>query len=510
MRTPPLPLALCALALLAGPACRRRHGAPRAAASLRRVAWRARPAGGLAVRVDAERLLRGAVRVEGDRAASPPWPASPFVAVARGAGGAWLFAAEDGTLYRAPTFTGALTVTGAIEGRAAPAVGDVVAFVQPRSNGVLFVVDAQRDAWTSDGASAPRRLPLERVVGGAFTSAREALAVVEPGALVASRDGGASFQPVALPGGAALSVDVDGDGVFVRTTEATLRWRDGALTPAADAPPPRLRNAPDDRASAALARADRGGPEVPPRAAALVANPDGTVSVLRESVVVTLDPRTGAERARVAAPGEDCALVRVAEGLRAVCRHGGWAVAAFALRDGASAWTTLRDELRAEPMGRFAFDPRSRRWVVAAPCVQRTVGDPRLLCAYDDVGVAAERRAPFAAFPVAMGDGVALVLDAEATSGDRTEAVVLRDGAFARLDLPMSPASARTATFDGRAIVAWDLDPATARVRALLRAEPLGASYAWRRVEVPAGRTAPSSPPRAPPSSPAATPRSSR
>lgn len=483
---PSLPLALCALALVAWPACRRRHGAPRPAASLRRVAWRAHPRGGLSVRVDAERALRGAVRIEGDRVASPPWPASPFVAVARGDGGAWLFAAEDGTLYRAPTFTGALAVTGAIVGRAAPAVGDVAAFVQPRSNGALFVVDALRRAWASDGASAPRRLPLERVVGGAFTSAREALAVVEPGVLVASRDGGARFEPVALPRGVALSVDVDGDDVFVRTTEAVLRWRDGALTAAA-ARPPRLRNALDDRASASLARANGDGPEVPARAAQLVANPDKTVSVLRGDVVVTLDPRTGAERSRVAAPGEDCALVRVAEGLRAVCRHGGWATAVFALRDGASAWTTLRDELRAEPMGRFAFDPRSRRWVVAAPCAQRPVGDPRLLCAYDDVGVTTEHRAPFAALPVAMGDGVALVLDAEATGGDSTEAVVLRDGAFARLDLPMSPASARTATFDGRAIVAWDLDPATARVRALLRAEPRGAAYTWRRVEVPAG-----------------------
>jgi len=425
--------------------------------------------------------------VEGDRASSPPWPASPFVAVARGADGAWLFAAEDGTLYRAPTFTGALTVTGAIDGRAAPAVGDGVAVVQPRSNGALFVVDAQRRSWASDGSSAPRRLPLERVIGGAFTSAREALAVLEPGVLVVSRDGGARFEPVALPGGGALSTDVDGDDVFVRTTEAVLRWRDEALAPAADARPPRLRNALDGRVSAALARAEEGRSEVPRRAAELVANPDKTVSVLRHDVVVTLDPRTGAERSRVAAPGEDCALVRVAEGLRAVCRHGGWAVAAFALPDGAAAWTTLRDELRAEPMGHYAFDPRSRRWVVAAPCAQRTVGDPRLLCAYDDVGVTTEHRAPFAALPVAMRDGVALVLDAEATSGDRTEAVLLRDGAFARLDLPMSPASARTATFDGRAIVAWDIDPTTARVRALLRAEPQGAAYLWRRVEVPAG-----------------------
>jgi hypothetical protein len=478
-------LTLCALALVAHPACRRRHRAARPAAS--RIAWSAQPPDGLAIRVDAERLLRGAVRVEGDRVAAPPWPASPLVAVARAADNLWLFAAEDGTLYRAPTFTGPLAVTGAIEGRAAALVGEGVAFLQPRSNGTLFVVDTQRGAWASDATSAPRRLPLERVVSGAFVTPSEALAVVEPGALRVSRDGGAHFEPVALPTGVALSVDVDGDDVFVRTTDAILRWRDGALSPVADARTPRERNALDPRTTAALAHVNEGAPAIPLRATQLVANPNGTVSVARGSDVVTVDPRTGAERSRVAAPGEDCTLVRVAEGLRAVCRHGGWAVAAFALRDGATAWTTLRDELRAEPMGRFAFDARSRRWVLAAPCVQRTVGDPRTVCAYDDAGVTTEHRAPFAAYPVAMRDGVALILDAEATSGDSTEAVLLRDGAFVRLDLPLNPGSARTATFDGRAIVAWDVDRTTDRLRALVRGEPQGAGYTWRRLGIPAG-----------------------
>ncbi len=484
----PRPAALLALAALslAAPACRRRHRrAARPVASASRAAWYATPAGGLAFRVDAERFVRGAVRVEGDRAAAPPWPASALVAAAPIDGGAWLFAGEDGTVYRAPTFTGALAVAGAIEGRAAPPAGEGTAAVNPRSNGALFVVDLDRRAWAADGTNPPRRLPLTRVISGAFVSAREALAVVEPGALVASRDGGQSFAAVALPAGVALSVDVDGDDAFVRTTDGALRWRDGALSPAGDAPPPAARSAPDARVTTALAGVSAGGPPIPAHVGPAVANPDGTVAVFRDGAVVTLDPRTGVERSRVAAPGDDCALARAADGLRAVCRHGGWAVAAFALRGGQ--WATLRDELRAEPMGAFAFDARSRRWVVAAPCAQRPVADPRLLCSYDDAGVPTEHRAPFAVRPVAMGAGTAVVVDAEATRGDSTEAVVLRDGSLRRVVLPLTPESARTMAFDGADVVAWDLDPAADRIRALVRGVWRGDGFEWRRADVPAG-----------------------
>ena len=478
--------ALLALSLVFTPACRRRRGGVRHSRP-QGIHWFVAPATGVSVRVDATRFFRGAVRAEGDHVAAPPWTTSPLTATASLDGGRWLFATEDGTLYDAPSFTGPLRIVGSLRGRATPLPGEGPSFVNPTSRGAMFVLDAGRAAWKVDGEGAPSRMPLERVIHGAFVTRDVALAVVEPGLLMASSDGGAHFAVVPVARGVPLSVDVTEQGAVVRTSEGSFAWRDGALGDAVELPAPALRNALDQSALAILQRTSEAMPPVPWAPAAATANPDGTVSVVRGDAVVTLDPRTGAERSRVAAPGEDCTVFRARDGLRALCRHGGWATAVFALADRSTEWSLLRDELRAEPMGATLFDPSSRAWLVAAPCEQRPTLDRHLLCVYGDDGSRRTVSAPFLAVPLAMRAGEALVMDGEATRDGPTHAAILRDGRFTPVTIPLGMYSAQTATLDDRAVIAWELDSARDELVAMHRGEPATSGYTWRRIEVPRG-----------------------
>lgn len=477
-----------ALSLLSSASCRRLHHrrpAPRATLSPR---WFTYPAQGLPARVDASRHLRGAVRVEDGRAASAPWPAAALVATARLADGQWLFASEDGSLYRAPTFAGRITSLGGLPVRGAPLEAEGgVASVRPRSEGALFVVDPDRDAWKVDAAGAATKLPIARVLNGLFVSPSEIFAVVEPGALLRSTDGGASFSPVALPGGAAITVSLDESGVAVRTTEGDLRWRDGALAVATDVVSPAAFNALDANAQAAYARVVEVIPDVPWRPGALASNPDGTVSVVRGDEAVTVDPRTSRERSRVRLPGEDCSLARASDGLRAVCRQGGWAMTVSALADGASAWSPLRDERNAEPTGPAFFDRASRAWIVGAPCRQRTEPDTHRVCYYPDVGEPVEVRLPFAAVPVSMHAGAALVIDGESRRQGSTRAAIVRGSAASDVFLPGGVIGAQTATLDGDALMMWDVDPGGEHILALVRGERANNAWTWRRVDAPSG-----------------------
>ncbi len=218
---------------------------------------------------------------------------------------------------------------------------------------------------------------------------------------------------------------VDDRGVAVRTTEGALRWSNGALAPAIDVAAPAAANALDRDQEAILARVTEAIPDVPWRPGAVASNPDGTVSMVRGDAAVTVDPSTGAERSRVRLPGEDCVLARARDGLRAVCRQGGWALTVSALADGAREWTLLRDERRAEPMGPAFFDRTSRAWVVGAPCRQRTEPDPHRVCVYPDAGDAVEVRVSFTAVPVSMHAGAALIIDADTRRGNSTRAALV-------------------------------------------------------------------------------------
>lgn len=407
------------------------------------------------------------------------------MAAARLASDRWLFAAADGSVYAADRFDGPLSVRGAIEGRAAPLRLEERRPVSVgRSEGALLVVDSLRRAWAVDASGPPRRLPLERVVSGVFASSSDALAIVEPGSLMASRDGGASFSLVAVSEGVPLSLSAGASGVVVRTTARPLAWSRAGLT-VTDAPAEDETSL-DDLVRAARLRAIDAWPPLPATPEAAVEGPGGAVAVLRGREVVTFDAHTARERSRVAAPGEGCALGRARDGLRAVCRHEGWAAAAFALRDGASAWETLRDELRAEPMGPAVFDPSSRAWVVAAPCRQRTSPARRALCSVLDDGRAVEIEAPFAPLPVSAMGGVTLVVDADASEGRSTRAALVRGGALTALTLPVTAMGARSSRLVENTLSTWEVAP-SGEVTALLRGALTPGGIAWRRAEAPRG-----------------------
>lgn len=448
--------------------------------------WFVTPAEGPALKLDARRVLVGALRIEGDRAAPPPWPAAPLVTAARLRDDRWLFAALDGTVYASDRFDGPLAVRGAIEGRAAPfRVDDRRALAPVRSEGALFVIDARRRAWAVGASGGPRRLPLERVVSGAFTAPDEVLAVVEPGHLLRSRDAGEHFDEIALSQGVPLMLQRAERGLVVRTTAGALAWNGSLSVTAADDSDARDASL-EHRIATARLGAFEGWPPLPSTPDAVVEGPRDAVSVLRGREVVTLDARTGRERSRVAAPGEGCSIARARDGLRAVCRHEGWAAAAFALRDGANTWETLRDELRAEPMGRAVFDATSRAWVVAAPCRQRTLPDRRALCATLDDGRAVELEAPFAPLPVAAMDGVTLLVDDDARGAGPTRAALLRGDALTTFEMPVSAEGARASRLAENTLSTWEIAP-SGEVSALLLGALTSSGVSWRRVEAPRG-----------------------
>ncbi|MEZ4407914.1 MAG: hypothetical protein R3A52_15780 [Polyangiales bacterium] len=247
--------------------------------------WRASPALAPSQTVDTTRALHGALRVEGERRAVGPWPAAPLVAAARVADG-WRFVDVTGAVYASTDFTGPLRVVGALPRRATPPRLDHAAL----STGGLFVIDDRRDAWTLSPDGAPRKLPLARVLDGVFTAPEVAIAVVEPGVLLRSRDGGRSFHPVSLPAGAATGVTP----TRVLSTEGALRFEGDALVRATD----------EDVATPEAPTPDAA---LPSRADEAVSTSDGAVARVRGDEVLRVDARDGAVRDRWPAPGRDCA-----------------------------------------------------------------------------------------------------------------------------------------------------------------------------------------------------------
>lgn len=480
--------ALLLTLLLASVACHRRHRSRSRSRGPAPSAVRlfVAPFDGPALLLGDSRALVGSLRIVGDRPAPAPWTSSPLVSAARLDGDAWLFASADGTLYRAARFDAPLSVLGSLEGRAAsPRTDGIHTWFDGRSDGALVALDEHRDAWRVDASGALQKLPLSRVVSAIGVSSEVILAVVEPGAILVSRDGGARFEALSLAAGAARSVTRDARGVIVRTTTAELAWRDGRLDAITDAAPDE--HLLEERARLARGRAFEAWPPLPVNADWAVEAPRGAVSVLRDSALVTLDPRDASERSRVEMPGNACSIARYAGGVGAVCTHDGWAVAAYALRDGSQGWETLRDAARAEPMGESVFDATSRAWITAAPCAQRSTPYSMLLCVTRADGTSVERSLPFDPRLIAAYGGVALAIDPAATHDGTTRAVLVRGDEITPITLPVNGHGALQATLDADGLAVWDVDLETRDVKALLRARLTGAALTWQRVQAPEG-----------------------
>lgn len=147
------------------------------------------------------RLVVGSTRVEleGARVA---WPddrfATPIAAAAPVEGG-WVFVATDGMAVRSKSFLGPLERLGEVP-------FDVAA-LGPQY-GRLAVIDLRGRVWSTIGAEPIARMltPEGRVIDIAFADARRGALILDGGALYSTDDGGASWQPIASSGAAALSV----------------------------------------------------------------------------------------------------------------------------------------------------------------------------------------------------------------------------------------------------------------------------------------------------------------
>lgn len=359
------------------------------------------------------------MRADATGHATEPFPASAFAATAALGDGSWRFVSDDGTVYRASSALGALSVTAALPFRVEP----VRALERTVSQGIhsvgaLAVIDTTLRAWVIDASGARRALPLERALSVCFSSPSDALAVTEPGVLRASRDGGASFEVVRAPAGVPIATWIADDGPRVRTTAGTFRYERGALAPAED----------DGgavgfatRAPEARRQADEGLSRGFDHERRVALDGDRLATISGDALVVT-NARTGAELARSPLPGDGCELRRGFHGVRAVCRRSAWARVVASRDADREGWAVLRDETSAEPMGPVVFDDASYAWAVHAPCAQATVIDPRDVCLYDARGAKRTVRLPIEADLVAMHDGVAYALGVAA--GDAAPSLV--------------------------------------------------------------------------------------
>lgn len=444
------PRVACAALALVALGCRHRPRRPRHRAPTAAVtnAVLVAPADGAAIALGRNRFVVGALRVEGALRAGAPYPASPLAACAETADG-WRFAAQDGTLYAAPTFTGPLRVIGVLPAALAAPTSARFAL----GAGALVAVDVNHRARWVDADGGVREVPAAHALAALALDARTGLVVDGARGVVFVRDGGRTIEPVApAPAGIALSVAMVNGRVVLRTTAGRFAWRDGAFARDPDAPDPASARDGDAEIERALPPHERAPLPLPREPERAVARTDGMIDVLRGDEVLRYDPRTLRVLRRAEAPGSACALYRARLGTRAVCTHEGWARAVFAEERG---WAAIRDELHAEPMGALAFDDVTPAWAVGAPCTQRPTADASAACVYRADGQRAEVALPFDGAPVAMHAGA--VLFAEALRDASTTAAALwRDGALTAVQLPVPPAAARAARWEGDALTMVD------------------------------------------------------
>lgn len=479
---PPRPPAvILALALAAG--CHARRARPTHATAAPR--WVVTAADGPAVRVRGGLIVRGALRADNGRVAAPPYPASPIAATSLLADGSWRFAAADGTLYRAPSFTGPLAVVGALPFRLDPVAADAGGHRRGvHSRGALVLLDAALGAHAVAPDGSHRALPLGRALSACFASADDVYAVSEPGVLRVSHDGGARFAVERAPAGVPLAVWNADDDTFLRTTAGTFRLARGAFVPDASAPSPAAwLGVPRSVDDAVRAAADALPLRPDPLHSAPL--PRGRVARVHERALEIVDARSGRVLARDTLPGDDCALRAAHGGLRAVCRHAVWATLVAARDADRPGWTVLRDEARAEPAGAVAFDDASAAWAVQAPCAQHPTLDPRDVCLYDARGAARDVRLPAPATVLAVHRGAALAVEAS-VEGRAPRLFVLRDGAASELAPPDDLRAPVTAAWTDDALTLAHATPAASLALSVTAA---AAPAAWRRVAVPASLT---------------------
>jgi hypothetical protein len=481
-------VALASLAALTGCRRLRRRAAHHATPSATR--WFVRAHDGDTRRVETGRYVRGALRFTDRAVAQGPHPATPITAAARLDGDLWLFASEDGTLYRSRGYDGPLTVIASLPARTAtlPTRSRHVPF----SRGALFVIDADRRAHTVDRAGTVRQLPFERVLAGAFTAPSELGVVVEPGELHASHDGGAHFALVDGHAGAVYDFSAEDDGTRIELAPTLSARRADPAHAAPPSPRPPIPEALDALLEREIPQQSR----LPIEPSRIAQHPDGTLALVRDRELALLDATTLAVRRTVSLPdASSCTVHASSPRLRLVCTTARGSYDVFEEpTDPGAPWTLLRGESRGEPMSDALFDDRSPAWVIAAPCTaDPTLGldgeiDPRAACLYDTHGTKHDVRLPFDAVPVTMQRATALFVDVAASgAGGPTRALLVREDGAREVALPVGSEAARTGHFHDDTLAFWERDD-TRLHYALGTLTPQG--YTWKRVAAPEGARA--------------------
>jgi hypothetical protein len=270
------------------------------------------------------------VRVHGDTVEwSRDITLQPIAANAS-SGSHWLFATADGALLRSDTFVGPLTRVGDAPGHWMADGFD--------SNGRLAARSDDGRLWIGSDeafrlAPAPVNGPL---VDTGFIDERFGVAVIAPGRLFRTLDGGAHFDPVDT-GHAASFVVYPNAGMFVLDTTGGLAsvTSSGPATRHAGSRGMWAHEMPEETARAVFASAPSENPFA--RATLLLAGgvllPDGRIAVVEGGALYTLD-RNGA-LARVAdLPGEPCRLQAWGTQLLARCTVDALYSALFTFQNG--------------------------------------------------------------------------------------------------------------------------------------------------------------------------------
>lgn len=171
---------------------------------------------------DTERYLLGSVRMELRSGKQIFWGEDRtlgFLAGAVKVDAGWVFVATDGSFYSAQRFLGPLKRLGQVERH----------FFLARCQGRAAAVDEYGGLWTSLGGKAPalvKSLKEKVVLDAAFSSANEGLALVAPGEVLYTSDGGKNWIEVDMSDNGAFAVGLEGGRLALNTLDGLY-----ALTP---------------------------------------------------------------------------------------------------------------------------------------------------------------------------------------------------------------------------------------------------------------------------------------
>ncbi|GEM_PF-6056576 len=237
-----------------------------------------------------ERYVLGSLRLELRNGKALFWGEDRplgFIAGAVEADGGWHFVSSDGSFMWSKSFLGTLTRTGQV---------DRVVSV-PASLGRAVAVDIAGGLWSAPAGKGPALVSALKgyeVLDAAFASAEVGMAVVAPGRLLFTGDGGASWAEVDLDDNVAMGVSLEKDGLTIDTLDGRLTLdQEGQFVEAGrkvTLGPGKIER---EKLERTLWR------KFPERLAHLPTLADGTIADISGRTLLLRDPRTGAVSSKV-------------------------------------------------------------------------------------------------------------------------------------------------------------------------------------------------------------------